>query len=212
MRLRVHEIDRPLFRCGARASSVRSRAANTQARENRRRRTAAAASRATSQPNRGLRAEIQVAAARRSRERSPSARARSIRYSSEYSRAPTSHARMTRHSPRSSKRRFLFAQLEALNFSGRGLRQLGDELEKARVLVWRQLSFDERFQLVFEFGRSTLALFSTTKALVLVRPSVSALPITAASSTAECCINAASTSNGETYWPLTRNMSSLRPA
>ena len=33
-----------------------------------------------------------------------------------------------------------------------------------------------------------------------------------ASSTAACCTSVASTSNGETYWPLTLSMSSLRPA
>ena len=38
----------------------------------------------------------------------------------------------------------------------------------------------------------------TTKDLVLIRPSASVLPITAASSTAGCCISVASTSKGET--------------
>src|SRR6185369_14682253 len=41
-------------------------------------------------------------------------------------------------------------------------------------------------------------VFSTTYASVLVRPSASALPTTAASSTASCRISAASTSNGDT--------------
>ena len=52
---------------------------------------------------------------------------------------------------------------------------------------------------------------STTKALVLVSPSVSTTPMTAASSTVGCWTSVASTSKGETYIPLTLSMSSLRP-
>src|SRR5690606_28197751 len=52
----------------------------------------------------------------------------------------------------------------------------------------------------------------TTNALVRVRPFSSSTPITAASSTASCWTSVASTSKGETYWPLTLSMSSLRPA
>jgi hypothetical protein len=53
--------------------------------------------------------------------------------------------------------------------------------------------------------------FSTTNALVRVSPFSSGTPMTAASSTDACCMSVASTSNGETYWPLTRSMSSERP-
>jgi len=42
-----------------------------------------------------------------------------------------------------------------------------------------------------------------TKALIRVRPSASCVPITEHSSTAGCCISVASTSNGDTYTPLT---------
>jgi hypothetical protein len=54
--------------------------------------------------------------------------------------------------------------------------------------------------------------FRITKALVLVRPSASGVPITAHSSTAGCCASMASTSKGDTYTPLTLSMLSLRPA
>src|SRR5262249_31707056 len=54
--------------------------------------------------------------------------------------------------------------------------------------------------------------WSTTKACGLTSPSASSWPTTAASSTAGCAISAASTSTGETHWPLTLSMSSERPA
>src|SRR3990170_5059821 len=42
------------------------------------------------------------------------------------------------------------AQLEALDLSGRGLRELGDELDPARVLVGRERVLHERLELVGE--------------------------------------------------------------
>jgi putative acyl-CoA dehydrogenase len=62
-------------------------------------------------------------------------------------------------------------QLEALDLAGGRLGQVGDELDQARVLVGRQPVLDEGLEL----GLGGLAPgLSTTKALVLVRPSASA--------------------------------------
>ena len=101
------------------------------------------------------------------------------------------------------------AQAKALDLAGRRLRQLVDELDRARVLVGGEPFLDEGLE---RRRRSPPAPgLRTTKALVLVRPSPSSVPMTAHSSTAGCCISVASTSNGETQMPLTLSMSSLRP-
>src|SRR5262249_32597414 len=45
-------------------------------------------------------------------------------------------------------RLLLLAQLEALDLAGLGVRQVGDELDRARVLVRRDLGLDEILQLL----------------------------------------------------------------
>src|SRR5712692_4348452 len=50
------------------------------------------------------------------------------------------------------------AQLEPLDLAGRRLRQLGDELDPARVLVRRERIFDESLELIGERGRRRCAV------------------------------------------------------
>ena len=54
------------------------------------------------------------------------------------------------------------AQPEALDLAGRGLRQLGDELDLARVLVRRQPVLDEGLQLGASASPAPGRLRSTT--------------------------------------------------
>jgi hypothetical protein len=65
------------------------------------------------------------------------------------------------------------AQAEALDLAGGGLRQLGHELEVARILERRELVLDERLELVLQRDLLRLPGFSTTYALVRVSPSAS---------------------------------------
>ncbi len=85
---------------------------------------------------------------------------------------------------------------EALDLAGGGLRQIGDELDEARVLVGREPLLHEGLQL--GLGRPIGAAGpSARQGLGRARPcSSSSLPITAASSTAGCCTSVASTSKG----------------
>ena len=76
-------------------------------------------------------------------------------------------------------------QLEALDLAGGRLRQLGDELDPARVLVRREQRSSRAAAALRRVARRCPG-FSTTKALGLMSSSSSATPMTAASSTAAC--------------------------
>jgi len=88
-------------------------------------------------------------------------------------------------------------QLETLDLAGSRLGQLLDEDHRPGILV--------------PGGVGWMPSLSTTKATGFSRPSSLAAPQTPLSSTVGCSCNTASTSAGQTDWPLTFNMSLARP-
>ena len=135
-RLAVHEVDRPAFVVRARRRPAVTRARVDEAAHARARRKAAPESPSTSRASPGLRAGTRRAA-RSGPHRSTRTRCRRVR--------PWA-ARLTRCRHRLLVTGSRFAQLEALDLAGRGLRQLGDETDLARILVRRELVLDERLE------------------------------------------------------------------